>query len=147
MSKNFRAADFDTHPPELYSSVTESQQRGGFLPEKKESLAGSPTERSTDGKYMALRMSTADDPEGDNEYDIIPGEGLDPGPASRARQSTEKPKNIYYGMPGSSVRGGEQKVTKNSMYEDCDVKKIVHPTLTRRGSQVWNGDPLSRTPN
>jgi hypothetical protein len=121
----------------VYGSVTEAQ-RGGFLPEKTEGLAGSPQERSENGKYMALRTSTVHDPEGDNEYDIIPGQQLHPGPASGAGQSTVQQKTVSNGGPGSqgsSFRGGEKKVMKNTMYEDCELKTVVHPTLTSRGNQ------------
>lgn len=123
------AAVFDSHPPEVYGSVTESQ-RGG-LSAQKEVIAESPG-----SNYMPL----GSDREGSNEYDIIPGE------ESRVTHSytphgdkgeKEIPNRGHVGGGlGSSFRGGEKKLMENSMYEDHELKKeLVHPSLTSRGGQ------------
>lgn len=133
MSKH---SDVDSQPPVGYGSVTEAQ-RSGYL---KESVAESP-ESSAPGKYMSLRGT--DDREGSNEYDVIPGELLDPagagdslkrapgGPGPAPEKDFQSSGSVGGGL-GSSFRSGEKRVMENSMYEDHDLKELIHPTLKDR---------------
>ena len=124
MSKH--PAVFDSHPPEVYGSVTDSQ-RGG-LPAQKETIAESPN-----STYMPLQSDECEEP---NEYDIIPGEehkSEELGHSNIAHGGQRESRS--HGL-GSSFRGGEKKMMENTMYEDHDIKtELVHPSLSRQGRQ------------
>ena len=132
MSKHFAPAEFDTHPPELYGSAA---QRHGHLPVTTESIVGSP-ETST-AVYTPLRAE--DVREGSNEYDYIPAESSH-NPATKSNHTPAAPRvkrNTYtdpasgeVGGVGSSFRGREKKVTRNSLYEDHELEEeLAHPSL------------------
>ena len=133
MSKH--PAVFDSHPPEVYGSVTDSQ-RGG-LPAQKETIAESPS-----STYMPLHSDGCESP---NEYDIIPGEEQkteELGHSNIAHGGQRENRGHVGGGLGSSFRGGEKKMMENTMYEDHDLKtELVHPSLgrqERQKSRVWS---------
>ena len=146
---------FDSHPPELYGSLgAEASQRnggGGYL-QASESLAvegNSPSEgQNTGSGYMTLREQER---EPSNEYDYIPGDptleppllGIAPPAEMRGGEGSatlEKKRNGGGGSPPDSgaapTTSGGRKVMKNSMYENHDVKPLLHPTLTGPEAKV-----------
>lgn len=136
MSKHFAPAEFDTHPPELYGSAA---QRDAYLPAVTESLVSSP-DTVTNSTYTPLR--TDEIGEGSNEYDYIPGESFSRIAAKSQQHASgggqDLPQNtvpvsgeVGEGV-GSSMRGKERKLARNSLYEEHNLKEeLIHPTLKR----------------
>jgi hypothetical protein len=129
---------FDSHPPDLYGSLgAEASQRnaGSFL--QAESLAPqveegtSPAGSQNTSTYMSLRNRER---EPSNEYDYIPGGDptLEPRLAIAPTETRGEGGTLESREPADSgtSRGSSRKVTKNSMYENHDIKPLLHPTLT-----------------
>ena len=125
MAKHFRPTDFDSHPPDVYGSVTARSQRDGFLSPEQCATVGSLETTASSGKYMPLLFDTPGDDS--NEYDYIPCEkASSPGgvcppvpPSGNVFQPTGSSSvagtslsGSRGGGRGSSFRGGEQKITQ-----------------------------------
>ena len=151
---------FDSHPPELYGSHgAEASQRyvGSFL--QAESLAPqveegkSPEGSQNTSTYMSLRNQER---EPSNEYDYIPGDptleprlAIAPPPPTETRGQggtlEKKRRQEPADLGTSSGDGGRctRKVTENSMYENHDIKPLLHPTLTGRDEVCSDLPPRS----
>ena len=130
---------FDSHPPELYGSLgADASQRsgGGYLPASVESPApveGTSPESQNTSTYMALRDEAR---EPSNEYDYIPGEVVDALAATsreerRGDPGEKKRVGNDYSRSAGDTSVGSRKVMNNSMYENHDIKPLLHPTLSR----------------